>query len=38
MSSLKFTPENIQHLKPNQIFVYGANEAGIHGEIGRAHV
>mgnify|MGYP003348374181 CR=1 FL=1 len=31
MSSLKFTPENIRHLEPNQIFVYGANEAGIHG-------
>ena len=28
---MKYTPENIRHLKPNQIFVYGANEAGIHG-------
>lgn len=31
MQSLKFTPENIRHLESNQIFVYGANEAGIHG-------
>ncbi len=28
---MKFTPENIRHLAPNQIFVYGANEAYIHG-------
>ena len=28
---MKFTPENIRHLEPNQIFVYGANAAGIHG-------
>jgi len=28
---MKFTPENIRHLEPNQIFVYGANEAYIHG-------
>mgnify|MGYP003655457063 FL=1 len=28
---MKFTPENITHLEPNQIFVYGANEAYIHG-------
>ena len=28
---MKFTPENIRHLAPNQIFVYGANEKGIHG-------
>ena len=28
---MKFTPENITHLEPNQIFVYGANSAGIHG-------
>ena len=28
---MKFTPENITHLEPNQIFVYGANEKGIHG-------
>lgn len=28
---MKFTPENIRHLEPNQIFTYGANEKGIHG-------
>ncbi len=28
---MKYTPENIRHLAPNQIFVYGANEAYIHG-------
>jgi len=28
---MKFTPENITHLEPNQIFTYGANAAGIHG-------
>ena len=28
---MKYTPENITHLEPNQIFVYGANAAGIHG-------
>ncbi len=28
---MKFTPENIRHLEPNQIFTYGANAAGIHG-------
>ena len=28
---MKFTPENITHLEPNQIFCYGANAAGIHG-------
>ena len=28
---MKFTPENIRHLAPNQIFCYGANTAGIHG-------
>jgi len=28
---MKFTPENITHLEPNQIFTYGANEKGIHG-------
>jgi hypothetical protein len=28
---MKYTPENIMHLEPNQIFVYGANEAYIHG-------
>jgi hypothetical protein len=27
---MKYTPENITHLEPNQIFVYGANEGGIH--------
>jgi hypothetical protein len=28
---MKYTPENIRHLAPNQIFCYGANAAGIHG-------
>ena len=28
---MKYTPENIRHLAPNQIFCYGANTAGIHG-------
>ena len=28
---MKYTPENITNLEPNQIFVYGANEAYIHG-------
>jgi hypothetical protein len=28
---MKFTPENITHLEPNQIFVYGANSGGRHG-------
>ena len=30
-NNMKYTPENIRHLAPNQIFVYGANEKGIHG-------
>ena len=28
---MKFTPDNITSLKKNQIFVFGSNEAGIHG-------
>ncbi len=28
---MKFTPENITHLEPNQIFTYGANESFRHG-------
>lgn len=28
---MKFTPDNITELQPNQIFVFGANESGIHG-------
>jgi len=28
---MKFTPENITHLEPNQIFTYGANEKFYHG-------
>jgi hypothetical protein len=28
---MKYTSENINKLEPNQIFVYGANLAGIHG-------
>lgn len=28
---MKFTPDNIVSLKKNQVFVFGSNEAGIHG-------
>lgn len=28
---MKFTPENIIKLEPNQIFVFGSNLAGCHG-------
>lgn len=28
---MKFTPDNITKLKENQVFVFGSNEAGIHG-------
>lgn len=28
---MKHTPEHITELKPNEIFVFGSNEAGIHG-------
>jgi N-acetylglucosamine kinase-like BadF-type ATPase len=28
---MRFTPENITHLEPNQIFVYGSNAAHRHG-------
>jgi len=28
---MKYTPEDIQKLEPNQIFVYGSNSAGYHG-------
>lgn len=28
---MKFTPDNITELQPNQIFVFGSNLAGIHG-------
>lgn len=28
---MKFAPDNITSLKPNQIFVFGSNEAGVHG-------
>ncbi len=28
---MKYTPENITHLEPNQIFVYGSNAAHRHG-------
>lgn len=28
---MKITPENITELKPNEIFVYGSNNRGIHG-------
>ena len=30
-SNMKFTPENITELAPNQIFVFGSNESGVHG-------
>ena len=29
--SIQYTPEIITNLKPEQIFVYGSNTAGIHG-------
>lgn len=29
---MRTTPENITSLKPNQIFVFGSNTAGIHGK------
>ncbi|MBM4074582.1 MAG: hypothetical protein FJ267_02915 [Planctomycetes bacterium] len=28
---MNFTPDNIVELKKNQVFVFGSNEAGIHG-------
>ncbi|MFZ9848286.1 MAG: hypothetical protein ACO3EE_09085 [Flavobacteriales bacterium] len=28
---MKFTPDKITQLKKNQVFVFGSNEAGIHG-------
>jgi hypothetical protein len=28
---MRFTPNNITDLAPNEIFVFGSNEAGIHG-------
>jgi hypothetical protein len=28
---MKFTPDKITKLKKNQVFVFGSNEAGIHG-------
>lgn len=31
IKAVKFTPENIRHLEPNQIFTYGANEKFYHG-------
>ena len=27
----RYTPDNIQYLKENEYFVFGSNEAGIHG-------
>ena len=30
-ATAKFTPENITALAPNQIFVFGSNESGVHG-------
>lgn len=29
---MKFTPENITHLEPNQVFVFGSNTSGRHGK------
>ena len=26
----RYTPENIEHLQPNQVFVFGSNKAGFH--------
>lgn len=28
---MKYTPDNITELQPNQVFVYGSNTQGIHG-------
>lgn len=28
---MRYTPENINHLEKNEIFVFGSNESGIHG-------
>jgi hypothetical protein len=28
----KYTPDNIEKLEPNQIFVFGSNAKGIHGK------
>jgi hypothetical protein len=28
---MKFTPDKISSLKKNQVFVFGSNEAGLHG-------
>ena len=28
---IRITPDNIQTLKPNEIFVFGSNLSGIHG-------
>jgi hypothetical protein len=30
-AKIKITPENIQELEPNEIFVFGSNLSGIHG-------
>ena len=32
MSSIRFTPEHIESLPPNNIFVFGSNTAGRHGK------
>lgn len=31
ISGMKFTPEHISHLRPDEIFVFGSNLAGHHG-------
>jgi len=28
---MRITPDNIEFLEPNEVFVFGSNEAGIHG-------
>ena len=28
---MRYTPNNINHLEANEIFVFGSNESGIHG-------
>ena len=28
---MEYTPENINQLKPNEVFVFGSNLAGHHG-------
>jgi hypothetical protein len=32
MSERRYTPDNIEELKPNEVFVFGANKGGLHGK------